>query len=215
MDAQNKPTSQLIPSITTSNTQQNLTIGNGLTIENGVLKTTGGGGGDSNTVVIDIGTISEQGGTLSPDILSKINNVISENKNIVIKANTGFDIILPNVLYVAGNALVATGFGLIGELTAFAISIDLASGQYIFGRGDLQEKLSSGTNIKTINGQSLTGSGDLQIAAGSAYATDDEVNNLFTNPGQPIPERTISLENLNAFKQQIDNEIGKVLEEGF
>ena len=38
------PTSQLIPSITTSNEQQNLTIGDGLTIENGVLKATSGGG---------------------------------------------------------------------------------------------------------------------------------------------------------------------------
>ena len=35
---QTAPTSQLIPSITTTNTQQNLTIGDGLTIENGVIK---------------------------------------------------------------------------------------------------------------------------------------------------------------------------------
>lgn len=34
------PSSQVIPSITTSNTQQNLTIGDGLVIENGALKTT-------------------------------------------------------------------------------------------------------------------------------------------------------------------------------
>ena len=40
---QTAPIFQLIPSITTSNEQQNLTIGNGLTIENGVLKATGGG----------------------------------------------------------------------------------------------------------------------------------------------------------------------------
>lgn len=50
-------------------------------------------------------------------------------------------------------------------------------------------------------------------------ATDNEVNNLFTNPGQPIPERVITLANLNAFKQQIENEInneiGNVLQEGF
>ena len=39
-----QPTSQLIPSITTTNEQQNLTIGDGLEIENGVLKTTSGGG---------------------------------------------------------------------------------------------------------------------------------------------------------------------------
>ena len=50
-------------------------------------------------------------------------------------------------------------------------------------------------------------------------ATDAEVNALFTNPGQTIPERAITLENLNAFKQQIENEInneiGNVLVEGF
>ena len=39
IDTQGTPTSQLIPSITTTNTQQNLTIGNGLEISNGVLKT--------------------------------------------------------------------------------------------------------------------------------------------------------------------------------
>ena len=36
---QTAPTSQLIPSITTSNEQQNLTVGDGLKVENGVLKT--------------------------------------------------------------------------------------------------------------------------------------------------------------------------------
>lgn len=50
-------------------------------------------------------------------------------------------------------------------------------------------------------------------------ATDEEVNNLFTTPGQSIPERAITLANLNAFKQQIENEInneiGNVLQEGF
>lgn len=174
------------------------------------------GGGDSNTVVIDLGALTEENGTLSPTILSEINNAISENKHFVIKCNAGFDVIFPNVMYVAGSGLYAVGFIFTGdEIISGTMLMDLSSGQYVFGNFDLQEKLVSGTNIKTINGQSLIGSGDLQIAAGSAYATDDEVNNLFTNPGQPIPERTISLENLNAFKQQIDNEIGKVLEEGF
>lgn len=45
---QTTPSSQVIPSITTSNTQQNLTIGDGLAIENGVLKTTGSGGSGFN-----------------------------------------------------------------------------------------------------------------------------------------------------------------------
>lgn len=39
VDTQGTPTSQLIPSITTSNEQQNLTIGNGLEIKDGALKT--------------------------------------------------------------------------------------------------------------------------------------------------------------------------------
>lgn len=48
------PTSQLIPSITTTNTQQNLTIGDGLTIENGALKTTSGGGGGSGEEILNV-----------------------------------------------------------------------------------------------------------------------------------------------------------------
>lgn len=50
-------------------------------------------------------------------------------------------------------------------------------------------------------------------------ATNEEVNALFTNTGQSIPERAITLANLNAFKQQIENEInneiGNVLVEEF
>ena len=72
----------------------------------------------------------------------------------------------------------------------------------------------------TINqGNSLDSISTQSIDLTTTNATDDEVNALFTNPGQPIPERAITLENLNAFKQQIDNEInneiGQVLEEGF
>lgn len=126
----------------------------------------------SDTVVIDLGTLSEEGGTLSPDILSKINSAISENKHFVLKVNSGFEVIFPNLFYVAGNGLYATGFGLIGELTAFFISIDLKSGQYIFSKFGLQEKLVSGTNIKTINGQSLIGSGNLEINESDSITID-------------------------------------------
>ena len=77
------PTSQLIPSITTTNEQQNLTIGNGLTIENGVLKTTSGGGGSLYFNVAPYissyvegetginGNITQEGFNL---LVSKINN---------------------------------------------------------------------------------------------------------------------------------------------
>lgn len=44
-----------------------------------------------------------------------------------------------------------------------------------------QEKLVSGTNIKTINGQSVLGSGDIPISGGSEYANTSEiVNNAIT-----------------------------------
>lgn len=51
---QTAPSSQVIPSITTANTQQNLTIGDGLTIENGALKTTSGGGGGSGEEILNV-----------------------------------------------------------------------------------------------------------------------------------------------------------------
>lgn len=38
-----------------------------------------------------------------------------------------------------------------------------------------QEKLVSGTNIKTINGQSVLGSGDISISGGSEYANTSEI----------------------------------------
>ena len=75
---QTAPTSQVIPSITTSNHQQNLTVGNGLTIENGVLKATGGSGGQSieDLPVIEltseITTITDE--TVKAKILENVNN---------------------------------------------------------------------------------------------------------------------------------------------
>ena len=68
-------------------------------------------------------------------------------------------------------------------------------------------------------GNSLSAISTHTIDLTTKNATDNEVNNLFTNPGQSIPERAITLANLNAFKQQIENEInneiGNVLQEGF
>ena len=74
--------------------------------------------------------------------------------------------------------------------------------------------------LVTINqGNSLNPVSTFTINLTTKNATDNEVNNLFTNPGQSIPERAITLANLNAFKQQIENEInneiGNVLQEGF
>lgn len=355
MDAQNKPTSQLIPSITTSNTQQNLTIGNGLTIENGVLKTTGGG--ESATKMVMLGTLSNSG-TLEADKLQELFTLLENGQNIqaafgygeaeFITANAysngslmgivAYDVsnslnavnlsINPEdgnytittieisggsatkmvnlgtlsqsgtldadklqeliTLFQNGDLIQATfvfsesqfitasaysigssSMGIVahavladfGSAVVVDLSINTANGNYaitpielplrfktingkdITGSGNievqkplvsgtniktinntslltsgninLQEPLVSGTNIKTVNGQTILGNGDLEITTDITYATDNEVNALFTSSGQPIPDKTISLENLNAFKQQIDNEIGKVLEEGF
>ena len=115
------------------------------------------------------------------------------------------------------SSLIGNGNINLQETLVSGSNIKTINGQTILSRGNinLQETLVSGSNIKTVNGQSLLGSGDLPITTDITYATDNEVNALFTSPGQAIPNKTISLENLNAFKQQIDNEIGKVLEEGF
>ena len=74
-------------------------------------------------------------------------------------------------------------------------------------------------SVSINQGNSLDAVSTHTIDLTTTNATDAEVNNLFTNPGQTIPVRAITLENLNAFKQQIENEInneiGNVLVEGF
>ena len=65
---QNKPTSQLIPSITTSNKQQNLTIGNGLEIKNGALQATGSGGGGSSILRKDGTFVAKEEGVIANTI---------------------------------------------------------------------------------------------------------------------------------------------------
>lgn len=55
------------------------------------------------------------------------------------------------------------------------------------GLGNKQDKLESGTNIKTVNGQSLLGSGDITIEGGGGGASitvDDAFNPESTNPVQ-------------------------------
>lgn len=74
-------------------------------------------------------------------------------------------------------------------------------------------------SVSINQGNSLDAVSTHTIDLTTTNATDEEVNALFTNPGQSIPERAITLANLNAFKQQIENEInnqiGNVLQEGF
>ena len=121
----------------------------------------GGGGGGSDTVVIDIGTISEElTGTLSSDVLSKINSAISENKNIVIKVSSdGTNIFLPNVIYAAGDIVVAIGFMSGGgeQIYSATITIDLSNGQYTL----VEFEISGGSATKMINLGTLSDSGTL------------------------------------------------------
>lgn len=131
-----------------------------------------GGGGESNNITIDLGTLEVEGGTLSPTILSEINNAISENKNISIKAVLDGAITFPNVTY-GGDNLYCTGFLYIGnELNSVILNITLTTGQYVAGIVNMQEKLVSGTNIKTINGQTLLGQGNIEIDGSDSITID-------------------------------------------
>ena len=91
IDTQSTPTSQLIPSITTSNTQQNLTIGNGLVIENGALKATGGGAGNVKIFQPPITNVNVYGRdadknieivfTAENEVETYIHSLVDNNKN--------------------------------------------------------------------------------------------------------------------------------------
>lgn len=127
----------------------------------------------SDTVVIDLGTFTEMSGTLSPDILSEINNAISENKNILLKSNMGFNVNITNVCYSAGQQLYGVGFIPLGTYTTnVVLIITLSSGQYVMSNVNLQAELVSGTNIKTINNQSLLGSGNIEISGSNFQIID-------------------------------------------
>ena len=128
----------------------------------------------SDTVVIDLGEI-ENMGTLSPTILSKLNNAISENKNIVIKGKyKDEDIIYTNISYTAGNMLYATGINFYNENTGNAptITIHLSNGQYFSNPMSFQKELISGINIKTINDLSLLGEGNIEISGSATKMTN-------------------------------------------
>ena len=60
----------------------------------------------SDTVVIDLGTVTEISGTLSPTILTEINNAISENKNILLKIDESTnEIVLASMILKIANTL--------------------------------------------------------------------------------------------------------------
>ena len=153
-----------------------------------------------DTVVIDIGTINTSGGTLSPDVLSEINNAISEDKNIVIKASADERThIFPNVSYYR-DTLSCMGilYNTFNEIYINFFNISLTTGQYITGANNIQQKLVSGTNIKTVNGQTLLGSGNIEISGEESNSITIDLGTLSSSGG------TLSSEILS----QINNNLG-------
>ncbi|MDY5292192.1 MAG: hypothetical protein SPH14_10385 [Ligilactobacillus salivarius] len=149
----------------------------------------------SDTVVIDIGTISEEGGTLSPTILSEINSAISDNKKIIFNINLDGDSgVVSNYLYEGNNTIVlfmpVAAYN--GLLITIIITITLTDGNY----SRIPFISLSPVNVKTVNGQSLIGSGNIEISGG-------ESNNITIDLGELSTSGTLSSEILS----QINNNL--------
>lgn len=115
------PTSQLIPSITTTNTQQNLTIGDGLTIENGALKATGSGGGGKSVPptlnLVDFGSENPIRTTITEEEKTNLENGLY-NQIIYAAAASETDIIssfFPSKLIAADGQYAFTQFKTIDD----------------------------------------------------------------------------------------------------
>ena len=168
----------------------------------------------SDTVVIDLGTISLSGGTLSPDILSKINSAISENKTIVIKGSVNDStIISPNVMW-GGGQLIALSITISDGINLIILMLSLQDGVYMVAMGGLQEKLVSGTNIKTINGQSIVGAGNIEIN-GSNFQIIDLTSDSRLNSIGKLYSAIINSQSLNFSNQSsIFNNIATAVHNG-
>ena len=82
----------------------------------------------------------------------------------------------------------STSTSLAATPSAVKAAYDLANGK--------QDKLVSGTNIKTINGQSILGSGDISIKSGGNYPIVNIVNNQNVEL-QPNTYYALSIDNQN------------------
>ena len=170
------------------------------------------GGGGSATKMVNLGNLTDEG-TLDAGKLQELTTLAQNDDLIQVIFDYKVGAYITASAYSNDTSMGIVAYDVSNSLNAINLSLNLTNGNYTI------TPIVIPTSFKTINGQTILGSGNLPITADITYATDNEVNNLFINPGQAIPEKTISLENLNAFKQQIDNEInneiGQVLEEGF
>lgn len=177
--------------------QGKLTAGTNITIsEDNVISATGGGGesgvtsvnGQTGEVVLDIPTAQVgQDGTSSNYVYSDTNNRVIRKIKVIELDNS---IQLQGVFW-GGNGYDGTTL-LKGATTSKAgimtaadktklDSIDTAEIEQVIGdvallQTDKQDKLVSGTNIKTINGESVLGSGDITISGGGSTDWNDITN---------------------------------------
>ena len=105
------PTSQLIPSITTSNTQQNLTVGDGLTIENGVLKATGGGGSGGSSGWVNILELNNTDATAVGNAISKLYKSADDTTEIPLTTPVDFSKTYQYISYIWDGAEVVQTIG--------------------------------------------------------------------------------------------------------
>lgn len=177
--------------------QGKLTAGTNITIsEDNVISATGGGGesgvtsvnGQTGEVVLDIPTAQVgQDGTSSNYVYSDTNNRVIRKLNVLQ---------LPSSIQLQGVYWGGNGYDgstlLKGATTSNAgimtaadktklDSIDTAEIEQVIGdvaslQTDKQDKLVSGTNIKTINGESVLGSGDITISGGGSTDWNDITN---------------------------------------
>ena len=160
-DLTNKPT---IPSAVTSSTvsgwgfTKNAGTITGITM-NGASKGTSG--------VVDLGTVL----TSHQDISGKAPNNHASTATTYGVATSGTSAKYGHVKLVSGNVNGQTYADGVAAAAAHTHSNYLTSHQDISGK---QDKLTSGTNIKTINGQSVLGSGNITISAFAdhGYTTD-------------------------------------------
>lgn len=153
----------------------------------------------SDTVVIDLGTLSTTGGTLSSEILAQINNNLG-SKSIIFEITSGGMSFTTSSYSTAGNSVVLS---FLQGFVALTLVITLTTGEYtlsqatlldtldvktinntsLVGAGNIevQEPLVSGTNIKTVNEQSLVGSGNISVQEKLVSGT-----NIKTVNGQTI-----------------------------
>ena len=141
------------------------------------------GGGTSESFFDLTPYLNGSGNTVSQEGLNLLNEAVLIKQILVIKVWTNFYNIVyfdynneNEIFLIAYAATFEPGFALISFMMTH-------TGLFRDDYARVQEKLISGTNIKTINGQRLLGSGDIKISSGTSIttATTEEIQALFVS----------------------------------